>query len=584
MGMSVLPQSGSALQGARIAVDDDALASLGRIGIDPATSAGADVRGDARFDALQAELAKLASPSASGQVDWGVVATLATELLRDKGKDLLIGCYLAGALLQIGGPAGLQCGLDVVGDLIEYHWDAMSPPASRMRARRGALQWLLDRVDAMRSVQLATCSYAYPATLIEQLHTAVRRIDALMAARDSDAPTMRALRAFADQLPVEPDANDGADSSGAEDVSDPTDEAPARVADAYAEPVSSESAGRPAQREVVDTFREAASLDDAATRERSLDDALVQLHRIATALAQADWTDARSFRLRRFASWFGVHMLPDTEADCGRTYIAAPNAQVVDVAKRIGEQGEPADAICFAEQQAQAFPLWLDLQRIAAHALARAGGGCAGAQHEVEVATRTLLERLPGLDMLKFADGTPFADDATRAWLAELSASIDSVNITYSPVLDEPSRTRNDAPKDCIDDSIDRIRSIAAGGRLDQALRMIQGSIDRAPSAADRLRARIRLCELVRDHWPHEIPDTFARSVIEPIQRHDLAAWDSELALEGLTVAYALLIRHDRDSARAQAVFDDIASIDAAEAMRLGFVRNGGRSVGCRRN
>lgn len=606
MGMSERRPPGGAAARARMPIDVQALAVLGRTDIDSAMPAGADVRADARFDALHAELAKLASPGASGQVDWRAATHLAAELLRERGKDLLVGCYLAGALLQTGGAAGLRCGLEIVGDLVERHWDAMSPPVSRMRARRGALQWLVDRVDAMHDAGAAACGGACSAELVAQLRAAARRIDALLAERDDDAPTMRAVHAFAERLPVEVvevvEVADEADVAEATDVADVAETAEAgahgstggpaaEIAIAAAEQALIDPAGRAAPSAGTDTnanadaARQPARLDEAAGRERALADALAQLHCVATAFAQADWADARGFRLRRVACWSSVCALPETDAENGRTRIAAPSASIVGAAKNIDGDGEPVAAVRFAEAHAQAFPLWLDLQRIAARALARAGGDGADARREVETAVRALLARLPGLDALTFADGTPFADDATRAWLGELGAPVvaaDAVSPSSlplsprpsppersSPMAGEPARAPGDACGASADDAVDRACAFAASGQLDLALHAIQHAIDRATSAEQRLRARVRLCELARDHWPHEVPEAFARGVIEPIRRHDLLAWNPELALDGLSAAYALLIRRDRESAHARTVLDEIASVDAARAMRL---------------
>lgn len=609
MGMSERRPPGGATARARMPIDVQALAVLGRTDIDSAMPAGADVRADARFDALHAELAKLASPGASGQVDWRAATHLAAELLRERGKDLLVGCYLAGALLQTGGAAGLRCGLEIVGDLVERHWDAMSPPVSRMRARRGALQWLVDRVDAMHDAGAAACGGACSAELVAQLRAAARRIDALLAERDDDAPTMRAVHAFAERLPVEVvevvEVADEADEADVADVADVAETAETAEADAHgstggpaadiaiaaAEQALIDPAGRAAPSAGTDTnanadaARQPAPLDEAAGRERALADALAQLHCVATAFAQADWADARGFRLRRVACWSSVCALPETDAENGRTRIAAPSASIVGAAKSIDGDGEPVAAVRFAEAHAQAFPLWLDLQRIAARALARAGGDGADARREVETAVRALLARLPGLDALTFADGTPFADDATRAWLGELGAPVvaaDAVSPSSlplsprpsppersSPMAGEPARAPGDACGASADDAVDRACAFAASGQLDLALHAIQHAIDRATSAEQRLRARVRLCELARDHWPHEVPEAFARGVIEPIRRHDLLAWNPELALDGLSAAYALLIRRDRESAHARTVLDEIASVDAARAMRL---------------
>ncbi|CAJ3888770.1 type VI secretion system [Burkholderia pseudomallei] len=600
MGMSERRPPGGAAARARMPIDVEALAVLGRTDIDSAMPAGADVRADARFDALHAELAKLASPGASGQVDWRAATHLAAELLRERGKDLLVGCYLAGALLQTGGAAGLRCGLEIVGDLVERHWDAMSPPVSRMRARRGALQWLVDRVDAMHDAGAAACGGACSAELVAQLRAAARRIDALLAERDDDAPTMRAVHAFAERLPVEvvevvevadeADVAETAETAEA-DAHGSTGGPAAEIAIAAAEQALIDPAGRAAPSADTDTNANAdaagqpARLDEAAGRERALADALAQLHCVATAFAQADWADARGFRLRRVACWSSVCALPETDAENGRTRIAAPSASIVGAAKSIDGDGEPVAAVRFAEAHAQAFPLWLDLQRIAARALARAGGDGADARREVETAVRALLARLPGLDALTFADGTPFADDATRAWLGELGAPVvaaDAVSPSSlplsprpsppersSPMAGEPARAPGDACGASADDAVDRACAFAASGQLDLALHAIQHAIDRATSAEQRLRARVRLCELARDHWPHEVPEAFARGVIEPIRRHDLLAWNPELALDGLSAAYALLIRRDRESAHARTVLDEIASVDAARAMRL---------------
>lgn len=615
MGMSERRPPGGAAARARMPIDVQALAVLGRTDIDSAMPAGADVRADARFDALHAELAKLASPGASGQVDWRAATHLAAELLRERGKDLLVGCYLAGALLQTGGAAGLRCGLEIVGDLVERHWDAMSPPVSRMRARRGALQWLVDRVDAMHDAGAAACGGACSAELVAQLRAAARRIDALLAERDDDAPTMRAVHAFAERLPVEvvevvevadeADVAEATEATEAADVAETAETAETAEADAHgstggpaaeiaiaaAEQALIDPAGRAAPSAGTDTnanadaARQPARLDEAAGRERALADALAQLHCVATAFAQADWADARGFQLRRVACWSSVCALPETDAENGRTRIAAPSASIVGAAKNIDGDGEPVAAVRFAEAHAQAFPLWLDLQRIAARALARAGGDGADARREVETAVRALLARLPGLDALTFADGTPFADDATRAWLGELGAPVvaaDAVSPSSlplsprpsppersSPMAGEPARALGDACGASADDAVDRACAFAASGQLDLALHAIQHAIDRATSAEQRLRARVRLCELARDHWPHEVPEAFARGVIEPIRRHDLLAWNPELALDGLSAAYALLIRRDRESAHARTVLDEIASVDAARAMRL---------------
>lgn len=61
---------------------------------------------------------------------------------------------------------------------------------------------------------------------------------------------------------------------------------------------------------------------------------------------------------------------------------------------------------------------WLDLQYYAFVAQEQAGGEYAQVRETAATDCALMLERLPGLEHLLFADGSPFADDATLEWIA----------------------------------------------------------------------------------------------------------------------------------------------------------------------
>ena len=86
------------------------LAELGRTPISEALPAGQDIRTDPAFEALSGEIEKLSSPAMSGALDWNKVLNLATTILREKSKDLLVAAYLSVALLKTEGLAGLAAG------------------------------------------------------------------------------------------------------------------------------------------------------------------------------------------------------------------------------------------------------------------------------------------------------------------------------------------------------------------------------------------------------------------------------------------------------------------------------------------
>ena len=124
---------------------------LGQQPIDGALPAGNDVRDDPLYEAVEAEIAKLSSPVHSASIQWEVVTQLCTELLATKGKDLMVACYLTGGLYETRSLRGLAEGLTVVADMLQTYWDTLYPPIKRIRGRRNAVQWLMDRLQQRAS-------------------------------------------------------------------------------------------------------------------------------------------------------------------------------------------------------------------------------------------------------------------------------------------------------------------------------------------------------------------------------------------------------------------------------------------------
>ncbi|MCC6572570.1 MAG: type VI secretion system ImpA family N-terminal domain-containing protein [Planctomycetes bacterium] len=120
-------------------------AALGSAAIPGATPAGASVRYDPEFESIETEIQKLESPT-GGVVNWKKVADAAAAIIANKSKDLLVAAYLAGALYNIKGYAGLAIGVGVMNEMIKAHWEGLMPEAKRMRARTAAVQWLVDRI------------------------------------------------------------------------------------------------------------------------------------------------------------------------------------------------------------------------------------------------------------------------------------------------------------------------------------------------------------------------------------------------------------------------------------------------------
>ncbi|MCK5943221.1 MAG: type VI secretion system ImpA family N-terminal domain-containing protein, partial [Planctomycetes bacterium] len=127
-------------------MDLDAIRRLGTEAISEANPAGESVRYEPEFDQLGTEIEKLSSVEQT-PVDWRLVNELASGLLKSKGKDLLVGSYLACGLLEKHGYVGLAAGIDLLNGLVDNFWDGLFPELRRLRARINALEWLGGRLE-----------------------------------------------------------------------------------------------------------------------------------------------------------------------------------------------------------------------------------------------------------------------------------------------------------------------------------------------------------------------------------------------------------------------------------------------------
>lgn len=520
---------------------------LGKQPLAGASPSGADVRGEPEFDLLQDEIAKLSSPSGS-PLDWNQVASLATTLLAEKGKDLLVASYLAGALLQTRGLPGLADGLGVLRDLLEQYWDTLYPPLQRLRGRRNALQWLTERVAGQAEEADWSALPPQEPELVDALRAHLEAIDAVLRDKDEDAPSLRPLLNLVDGLPLQerpqaalPAALDEEAAPGA------SAERPSVASPAAPPPVAARPLAAPATAQ--------AAPSSSAEVDSALEHACARLGEISAWWLDADLASPLAFRLGRVAAWSALEALPP--ADGGSTRIPPPISQVVDALQQLVANQADEDLVRFAEGQLPAFPFWLDLNRIAAQALQRLGERFGAAQREVCGETARLLARLPGLEALGFAGGMPFADDETRAWLATLAA---------------PAAEGSAAPASGIDPvagAMRNARALAAQGEVAAAAAGLQRLLTQTQAPAQKLLLRIRLCELLLSERPGANLRPFAEAVVAEIDRHDLARWDPPLALEGLRAAYRIYAEDEEKRALADALLARIVELDAGQAVDL---------------
>jgi len=510
------------------------LDSLGSAAIPGDSPAGEDVRGGTAFEALQVEIDRPNDTANPGLTDWSNVIHLAAKITAEEGKDLLVASYLAVGLMKQQAVPGFARGLKVLHDMIVTHWDGLFPPARRMRGRRNALQYWLDQCDEiLRAASPAPLDQAEVDAMLQQIDG----IDTLLREKDDEPPGVFRLASLVKGFPVraeappEPEPSDsGSEADGAGTQADTPAQAWSAAPD------------------TPNTWNEAMTL------------AVEGLERVRIAAAfmiDSDPSSPIPYRASRWAAWTPIEEMP--AADGETTGIPAPDPSAVEALANLVDTGQHEGVLRLVEYHVLEAPFWLDLNCAQAKSLSALGEAYQPILAAIRAETSALLARLPGLETLRFADGTPFASDETRAWLAAGSATGDSPG----PAAGGTSRALRKA--------MDTATALAGQGDLPGAAATLQRAIEGSPLARDRFEARVCLCDLLLQQQAMPNPWPYVRGILEDIDRHALDEWDPALAVACLRVVYAGISMGGEASAgtsSADDVLKRIARIDFAQALQ----------------
>lgn len=180
---------------------DDPRLAYGAAPIPGDQAAGPSLRYDPAFDAIEAEVRRMESEGPNA-VRWQVVAPDGLAFLRDRSKDLLVAAYAAAALFRTEGARGLAVGLGVIDGMVEAHWDGLTPPRARERARVAALDWLVARLGpAIEGLAPQPADAAPLGAALEALQRLEARLPGLLqreqvALGDLSRPLRRHVEAF----------------------------------------------------------------------------------------------------------------------------------------------------------------------------------------------------------------------------------------------------------------------------------------------------------------------------------------------------------------------------------------------------
>lgn len=334
--------------------------------------AGQDPGYDDDFQHMREEVNKLSG------ADAGHVARLAQKLLCHSCKDLRVATYYLWARLHKDGEAGLADGLGLLAAMVERYAGQVLP--TRPNSRKQALEWLA-------SAKVLDSLSMYPEVVkaeAERTVAALAWLDQGLAAwPEEHRPSLGALYgALSARLA----------QSGGVDAVVPQHTAGQEVSAQPGAPVAAIKSGR----ELLDSGRVLASY----LREQP-----------------QGWLAGH--RLMRSLRWDTLHQPPPQDAN-GTTRLAPPRGEYRAQLKRLYLQQSWTELLDLAERMfAEGVNhFWLDLHWYLVQALEKLpppeNGWAAVIQRDLGM----FLERLPGLELLCWNDGSTFADETTREWIA----------------------------------------------------------------------------------------------------------------------------------------------------------------------
>ena len=336
---------------------------------------GEDPGYDDDFLRIREEIDKLSG------IDTELICHLAEKLLTRTCKDLRVITFYAWARLHQDGESGFAQGIELLAAMLERFGSRLHP--RRDRSRKTALEWLgSSRVTDSLSL--------YPEVdmpLMQRITGGLLLSEQAFQAFDEDArPDLGRLYQALDSRLVQ---NGGANSLVPQTSREDT---------------------------VTGVTAPSAPVMNAVTSGRDL---LDQAKVLAKYLRDQPGGWLAGHHLLKSVRWDTLTELPPLD-DSGRTRLVPPKPDNRAHLKRLYLQKSWSELLEHTDTLlAQGVNhLWLDVQWYAWQALVQLDNDSVRA----DILCRDLeglLTRLPGLEVLAFSDGTPFADEVTLNWIGE---------------------------------------------------------------------------------------------------------------------------------------------------------------------
>ena len=472
---------------------------LGSMPISQENRAGEDVRYDDVFEKIESEIAKLTSPSASGDIDWSMVARSCEDILQNRSKHLLVTVYLTYALLKTKGMDGLADGLTVISDLLDNFWETLYPPLKRMKARKNAIEWLIEKVSKeLERRETIVVDNALREKIVEKL----RKIDDSLNEKIEDAPLFYNLIKVV-EMKLTTEVQESSDQVQEQRDTTPTEEEP------------------PARETPTNIQRDSGNAhnDNPPDFKKLVSD----LSMLTGEMIESKDYRSELFIVNRAFAWLDITTLPPDVK--GVTMLPPPDQTEIESLEKLYDQKDYEQLLWSAESRITTYLFWLDLHYYVAKALQALG--YESISDVILDQTLYFTRKLPNIENLAFSDNTPFANKMTKRWLASRSKkeSVSSVNIN-------DTKEANQEDIVCNKEGIEKL------------FHLMKSAI----AVEDEVMYNIEICKCFIETSKDSLKVIYAKQLLEKIQEYKTQYWRPDIALEAYLVCRECFDELDDDT------------------------------------
>ncbi|MFJ4145834.1 type VI secretion system protein TssA [Pseudomonas sp. NPDC089734] len=474
---------------------------LAKTSVSNESFAGEDVRFSVEYEALESELGKAQSVHESGQIDWLKIRENSEALLRTQSKDLRAAAWLTWALYQRESFPGLLAGIGLLQHLCEHHWSEIHPGKPRTRA--AAISWLVPRLEQVLNENVAIKEQL---PLFRRLVEHLEGLDAALTGHlADDAPLLLPLCRRLSSLVM-------------------------RAADNQPEPGVVGAAVAQVKQAATQLLTPGAPVENEREAQKALRGLQENARPLATWWLKQKATDVRAIRLGRTLLWLPIEAVPERNAEQITALRGLPADKLKSYQDRFAN-GQYADLVMELEASLSKAPFWFDGQRMVWECLLELNAE--HAMREVEIHFALLLQRLPGVVELRFHDGAPFADPATRRW----------IGTNVMPHLQSPGTPRKveevASTRPAWEEALDEVLPILRKDGLKAAVQILKQGLQSARGGRMKFFWQFTLARLCFMAKKYELAKTQLETLDQELQNSGLHAWEPDLALEVLHLLHS---------------------------------------------